>query len=716
MLAYGESYENHLRPYMKTLSQDPKVPFYSSLTGKRLIGAGKLGPEYWRSNMESPVLFNTALRNALLHEKKPMILIEIGPHPALGGPIRQILNDLDRTDTHLATLTRGAGCHDSMLQLAGKLYLENVFMSYRDQCPPGQFLLDLPVYSWKRDMTYWAESRSAHEGRFRENVPHELLGSGVIEDGAEPCWRNVLRLDNVPWLKGHQINGKSVFPGAAYIGMIGEAIRQLTGETTFSVRNVRIAAARVLEADKVTEFSTILKPIMIDISEESPWYTFSISSFDGSQWTRNCFGEARSSMDQSALSQATQSHAISFPRKVDEKTWFNTLNRIGLSLTGMFSGILSITAATTTHEATAVVPAQHTAKSKGDVYSLHPSCIDKCFQVLGVAAGHGLSRNMTTLAVPTFIEEMVISPCTTDLQISANVDTLERGSYTGNVYGGNHFLLKGYKSSVLGSDDKDKELTIAHTEWRPSCDFTDLHKRLHSRQELPENWALLEELTILCVMDHRERIKLNDTAPQHYSKFLDWMKLHVDRYISGRNMFISKDTHLEAANSSERLTRIEEIVAAMSTSSWSILSTAVYRLFTAAPAIFSGETHPLSVLREDDVLTQVYTVGDTLNFAEALQLIANTNPRLRVLEIGAGTGGTTAKVLQALKSSYGERLYSVYTYTDISSGFMAAASERFADFDIEYAVLDITKDPIEQGFQAASYDLIVCSNVSQKPR
>ncbi|KAI1361572.1 putative polyketide synthase [Xylaria arbuscula] len=710
MLAYGESYESHLRPYMKTLSQDPKVPFYSSLTGKRLTGAGKLGPKYWRSNLENPVLFNSALRNALLHEKDPVVLIEIGPHPALSGPIRQILNDLGRTDTHIATLSRGVGCHESILQLAGKLYLENVPMNYHNQCPPGQFLADLPAYAWRRDMTYWAESRIAHEWRFRDYVPHELLGSRIIENGPQPCWRNVLQLKNAPWLKGHQINDKVVYPGAAYIGMVGEALRQLTGKTTYSLRNVRIAAARVLEEDKATEFSTTLKPIMIDTSEASPWYMFTISSFDGSQWTTNCSGEARSSMDKSVLFQ-TSEPSFSFPRKVDEKTWFNALERIGLSLTGMFSGILSITATTTSHEAAAVLPAQQAAKSKSDIYSLHPSFIDKCFQVLGVAAGHGLARNMTTLAVPTFIEEMVIAPCTTDLKIVARIDTLERGSYTGNVYGGNNFYLKGYKSSVLGSEEIDKELMIAHAEWRPSCDFTDLNKHLYSRQEPPENWPLLEELTILCVLDHLERIKLTDAAPRHYSNFLDWMKLYVDRYISGHNMFIPKDTRLEVANTSERAIRIGEIVATMSTSSWSILSTAIYRLFTAAPAIFSGETHPLSVLREDNVLTQVYTIGDTLNFAEALQLIANTNPRLRVLEIGAGTGGTTAKVLQALKSSFGERLYSTYTYTDISSGFMTAASERFADYDIEYAVLDIAKDPIEQGFQPASYDLIVCSNV-----
>ncbi|KAI1738583.1 putative polyketide synthase [Xylaria scruposa] len=711
MFAYGQSYEDHLRPYMQKLSRDPSIPFFSSVTGEQLTGSGKLGPAYWRSNMESPVLFNSALRAALRNEKNQMVLIEVGPHPALSGPIRQILNDLDRRDTHIGTLSRGNEYQESLLQLAGELYLENVPINYSVQCPPGHFLRDLPLYAWRQDMTYWDESRVAHEWRLREHAPHELLGSMVIESGAEPCWRNVLQLEKVPWLKGHQINGRVVFPGAAYIGMIGEALRQLNGEATFSVRNVRIAAARLLEADEAIEFSTTLRPIMIDTSEESPWYTFTISSLNGSQWTRNCYGEARSSMDMSVSSQTTNLSRALLPRKVDERTWFNALDRLGLHLTGMFSGIMSISAATTTHKAAAVIPAQEKTKSRGARYSLHPCSIDKCFQVLGVAAGCGLARNMTTLAIPTFIEEMVISPCATDLQVVASIDRLERGSYIGNISGENSFHLKGYKSSVLGSEKTEKELMITHSEWMPSSDFADLSKHLHSRQEPQEKWSLLEELIILCMIDHLERIKIVDTTQQHYTNFLGWMKTYVERYLAGQNMFITKHICREGLDSEQRLARIKVIVADMATSSWSILSTAIYRLFMAAPAIFSGETHPLSVLREDDILTQVYTIGDTLEFAGAIRLIANTNPQLRVLEIGAGTGGTTTKVLEALKSPYGERLYSVYTYTDISSGFMAAAGQRFADFEIEYAVLDITKDPVEQGFQAASYDLIVCSNV-----
>jgi len=84
-----------------------------------------------------------------------------------------------------------------------------------------------------------------------------------------------------------------------------------------------------------------------------------------------------------------------------------------------------------------------------------------------------------------------------------------------------------------------------------------------------------------------------------------------------------------------------------------------------------------------------------------------------VLEIGAGTGGTTTNMLLGLKSEFGERLYSKYSYTDISSGFFVAAKERFKDHqNIEFSILDISQDPLEQGFEEGSYDLILAANVS----
>jgi SAM-dependent methyltransferase len=89
----------------------------------------------------------------------------------------------------------------------------------------------------------------------------------------------------------------------------------------------------------------------------------------------------------------------------------------------------------------------------------------------------------------------------------------------------------------------------------------------------------------------------------------------------------------------------------------------------------------------------------------------HANPWLRVLEIGARNGGTTATVLYSL-SSHSERLYSLYSYTDVSAGFFAEARDWLANYsNVKYSVLVITKDPANQSFELNSYGIIIVTSV-----
>jgi acyl transferase domain-containing protein/acyl-CoA synthetase (AMP-forming)/AMP-acid ligase II/acyl carrier protein/SAM-dependent methyltransferase len=81
--------------------------------------------------------------------------------------------------------------------------------------------------------------------------------------------------------------------------------------------------------------------------------------------------------------------------------------------------------------------------------------------------------------------------------------------------------------------------------------------------------------------------------------------------------------------------------------------------------------------------------------------------KLRILEIGAGTGGTTSHVLRRLPADRVE-----YVFTDVTPLFTARAAEKFADRSgLEFAVLDIERDPIEQGFPHHGFDLVLAANV-----
>ncbi len=90
-----------------------------------------------------------------------------------------------------------------------------------------------------------------------------------------------------------------------------------------------------------------------------------------------------------------------------------------------------------------------------------------------------------------------------------------------------------------------------------------------------------------------------------------------------------------------------------------------------------------------------------------VQAAASAPGPLSILEIGAGTGGTTSMLLPELSGARPR-----YVFTDVSRLFLVQGKQKFAAYDfVEYELLDIEKSPAEQGFPEHGFDLIVAANV-----
>jgi len=86
--------------------------------------------------------------------------------------------------------------------------------------------------------------------------------------------------------------------------------------------------------------------------------------------------------------------------------------------------------------------------------------------------------------------------------------------------------------------------------------------------------------------------------------------------------------------------------------------------------------------------------------------------RIRLLEIGAGTGGTTSGLLPLLPENETE-----FVFTDISASFTRRARQVLGDPGfVRFAVLDIERDPEGQGFVRGAYDVVIAANVLHSTR
>ncbi|MGV9267536.1 thioester reductase domain-containing protein [Kitasatospora sp. NPDC003701] len=82
---------------------------------------------------------------------------------------------------------------------------------------------------------------------------------------------------------------------------------------------------------------------------------------------------------------------------------------------------------------------------------------------------------------------------------------------------------------------------------------------------------------------------------------------------------------------------------------------------------------------------------------------------VRVLEIGAGTGGTSRVVLERLARN-GRRVE--FHYTDVGGSFLAHGRRALArEFPfVSFRPFDLERDPVAQGYEAGSLDIVLAAN------
>ncbi|KAL8719832.1 MAG: hypothetical protein Q9225_003210 [Loekoesia sp. 1 TL-2023] len=297
---YMKSIEN-VKP-ISTAGCTSGVTMISSVTGET-VQPQDLGPAYWVRNIVSPVQFVSAVEGALATPKSERrkkanaidLIVEIGPHAALQGPVKQILTQLKKDDvTYLTVLRRGEPAERTALQLASTLWSKGADVrldlanSLKSEPPLFVPLSDMPKYPWNHETRYWHETAGSKSHRFRHAPRTDLLGYPVQEFSLlEPQWKNVLYLSELPWISDHKVRGNDVFPAAGMVCAALEGARQIADKSrvvdSFEFRNISITRALIIPpSDPGVDVFTRLSPQKTADrrADISLWYEFTFSSLE----------------------------------------------------------------------------------------------------------------------------------------------------------------------------------------------------------------------------------------------------------------------------------------------------------------------------------------------------------------------------------------------------------------------------------------------------
>ncbi|KAI1334905.1 polyketide synthase [Xylariaceae sp. FL0016] len=443
MREVADLYESLLSLYVDEVpasgSKDVKMYSTASRSGCGLQvfdGTNPIPISYWRENLEKPVQFYSGLKS--LASTGKFHLIEIGPHSALRGYVKQIRASMGldtKSLPYTPTLLRNRDASRQVKSLAGQLFVHGHQLNWLNVIHGSvQHKLlpycDLPPYPWDHSgPLLWHEPRASVELRNRTHVRHELLGSPqVANDGINRSWRNILRLSEMPWLRGHRVDNQVVFPAAGYLATAIEALSQILnlaqapngdmGKFSFDFRNMNIRSALVIaEEDEMNtskrEFHTTMAPRKLSTAATSSiWYDFNIYSWVNDVTTLHCAGSIRIA-DIDRGFQGTAQVPRREMRAWAPEPWYEMASKHGLCFEDDFKSLLSlgteVSRARPECICTANIIPQAALHANAMHYPMHPITIDACLQaaIMGSTAG-----NLEDLRgyLPVFISKAQIRP------------------------------------------------------------------------------------------------------------------------------------------------------------------------------------------------------------------------------------------------------------------------------------------------------------------
>ncbi|KAJ5770489.1 uncharacterized protein N7511_002540 [Penicillium nucicola] len=759
----------YIEPQSQDHLQDERgkrsISFFSSVTGE-MLSQEVLDTNYWVSNLIGQVKFADSVRNLCFETntqrsgntetvrsrrvgtaQKANIdcLVEIGPHAALSGPIKQILRadpKLNSADiVYASVLKRKENAVTAALGMAATLASLNYPVNFgainrpqgsEETCVP-QLLVDLPPYTWNHARSYWAEPRLSKMFRNRSLPRNDILGvPDNMHCPCEPRWRNFLRTSELPWLLDHKIQGSIVFPAAGYLAIAIEASMQLVKSedniARYVLRDVSIKSALVLNETSAVE---IMVSIRESIHKPHELYEFHIYSISGdNRWTEHCTGlvgsqrrigvsvdEPRETDNYAMVPLGTEVHGISV---IDTQDFYQKLHQIGLEYGPCFA---NLSTAHVTQEgacfAEVTVPDTRSAMPCAFQHDLliHPCTLDSIFHAVFAALTHGMDIQDGP-AIPISIEEMIVSSGVS--------------SSAGNIMSICTHVRQGPRKDVMASivvvdcNDKHSEMEPSisirglrctrlererghlvaqesqrtyRIEWKADSYFLSNENAtfLFEQEDQPTQelicQAELEKCAVGFIKTALDEVTAMEARKLHTShrRFRCHLQDVLDRYEEEHHDLKAEFQDLQSSSTESLLRSIGENLV----------------------PIIRAQMDFTDVIKDHHLLDTFWDIFSTDSSYKAtsryLDLIGHKKPDISILEFGVGTGQVSKLFLEQLAHSAQIPHLGKYTFAHESRIVLEHAMKRLEPWSdlVDCKLLDPREDLATQGLEEGSFDIVI---------
>lgn len=590
--------------------------------------------------------------------------------------------------------------------------------------------------------------------------PHPLLGRRLRSPLKEVLFEADFTADSLPFLNDHRIFGVAVLPTTACIEMALAAARELFGAGR--VENLEIQEALVIVDDSPRAVQLILTP------QGRDEYTFQL--FSAAKGSDNWKTHATGRIARQPVSGSAQHVALDTIRdiqsrceaKISAESLYADLRANGLQVGPSLSGMREIQRCE--GEALARIELPATLRHEMEIYVMHPALLDACLRAAALPTHSDLYLPLSIERIQIYGDVETVMWSHVVMHPSPRGEGLKSETFSANIQAMNDAgeVVAEITGLRLKRTTPEAMLRIVQPkavwyDWLYQIEWHPAPVSLGSAAELPTPIEITEYASETGLAKHSGLVLYGQLRPKidllsagyicYALQQIGWQPssgeyitieglantlgvVDSQRHLLGRMLgMLEEDGVLKRVDSGWQVQRLLEVIGAGTLHArWEMLMSQ-YPMFEAElvltqrcgsqlAEVLLGVADPLQILSpggESNLTEKLYTESPVAIAYNGLVqtvlagIVTRVPPgrKLRVLEIGAGAGGTTSFALKILPPDQTE-----YTFTDISPLFTNKAGQKFEAYPfIRYRTLDIEHHPATQGFEPGQVDLILAANV-----